>query len=223
MTERDYRAEYITSVTTDPRWADLAPRLVYIVQDAVTTDQESVFYELYVTGEYAFDPASEGPDLTSRRDLQIEAAADLRWDGETSVDVDGWYAAAEDWLTRLATLASTPTVEARFTNLTPHPVCVYDGDQVVTDIPASGTVARLTEDVRVAEPIGGIRATTVTIGSVTGLPDPQDGVTYIVSMPLLMGMAAAGIDRPDVVYPFGQVRDDQGRIIGCRSLARIAR
>jgi hypothetical protein len=43
-------------------------------------------------------------------------------------------------------------------------------------------------------------------------------------MPLAMRAAAVGRyrHRGDIVYPFGQVRDAAGRIIGCRSLARIA-
>jgi hypothetical protein len=106
-----------------------------------------------------------------------------------------------------------------FVNLTPHPVTLFDyRDEVVLTIPASGTAARLAET-----PVDdGQCRTVVSLGEPIGLPDPVDGTTYIVSMPLLMGMAAAGIDRPDCRYPYGQVRDVGGRIMGCRSLARLS-
>lgn len=112
----------------------------------------------------------------------------------------------------------------RFINLTPHAVNVIaeDGTQILA-LPPSGTVARLEESAIPASDYCGINHTVVKLGSVTGLPEPAEGVIYIASMPLLMGMRAAGIERPDVVYPYGQVRDGSGRIIGCRSLASIAR
>jgi len=107
-------------------------------------------------------------------------------------------------------------------NLTPHPVTVFDGDTPILTIPPSGTVARLTETATEAPPIGGVAVTSVRLGKTTGLPEQQDGVTYIVSMPLLMGvMTSATWQRRDLVYPYGQVRDADGRIIGCRGLARI--
>ncbi|AXH95958.1 hypothetical protein DV701_07330 [Ornithinimicrobium avium] len=52
-------------------------------------------------------------------------------------------------------------------------------------------------------------------GSTTGLPAPEEGVVYLVSR--LMAMA---IERDDVVFPFDEHRDEQGRVDGCRALAR---
>lgn len=115
-------------------------------------------------------------------------------------------------------------------NLTPHPVTIYDGggDQVITTIPPDGHSLRLEEvvtpgrgDLLEDDVPGGIPVVHVALGGVDQMPPVVEGTTYIVSMPLLMGLAALGIDRPDMVYPYGQVRDGQGRIIGCRSLARI--
>ena len=111
-------------------------------------------------------------------------------------------------------------VEDGLVNLTPHAVAVYADDQPIVSVPASGVVARLDEMTTADGVIAGIPAVTVDLGNVTGLPVPAEGATYIVSMPTLMGLAAAG-SRPDCYYPFGQVRDDRGRIIGCRSLARV--
>jgi len=121
----------------------------------------------------------------------------------------------------------------KYVNLTPHAVTVMDKDgATILSVPPSGTVARLSETaqpapvwregVRADRVEDGVPYTLVILGEVSGLPEPQDGVIYIGSMPLLMGMMAAQIQRSDVVYPYGQVRDSEGRIIGCRSLATLA-
>jgi hypothetical protein len=137
---------------------------------------------------------------------------------------EGWIPTGRDVQTIHSDGSSTYMEEVqRFVNLTPHAVTIYGpDDQTTTTIPTSGTVARLAETTEPSDAIGAIPTVTVHLGQVDGLPAAEDGTTYVVSMPLLMGMAAAGIDRPDCVYPFGQVRDAQGRIIGCRQLARIA-
>jgi hypothetical protein len=106
-------------------------------------------------------------------------------------------------------------------NLTPHDVTVYDGDQIVMTVRPSGTVARLAETATPDGVVAGVPGTVVTLGAIEGLPAPDGETTYVVSMPLLMGALASGVDRADLVYPYGQVRDGQGRIIGCRSLARL--
>jgi hypothetical protein len=114
-----------------------------------------------------------------------------------------------------------------FVNLTPHPIVVFAEDgSVLADIPASGTVARLAETVTEVGVIGNFPLTVVALGDIEGLPEDTADLlaTYVVSMPLAMRAAAVGRyrHRGDIVYPFGQVRDAAGRIIGCRSLARIA-
>jgi len=110
-----------------------------------------------------------------------------------------------------------------FINLTPHQVDIYAGTNKIRAVPASGTVARLTETEIVTEhPETEIEITTVSIGYVVGLPATQPHTMLIVSMPLAMGLRASGQVRDDVVYPYGQVRDPEGRIIGCRGFAKIA-
>jgi hypothetical protein len=109
-----------------------------------------------------------------------------------------------------------------FVNLTPHAVNIYQADGTVTEIPTSGTIARITETAYPAGQIDGIDLTEVALGALDGVPAPTKDTIYIVSMPLLMAAAAMGLDRSDLAYPYGQVRDGQGRIIGCRSLARLS-
>ena len=52
---------------------------------------------------------------------------------------------------------------------------------------------------------------------IEGLPEPKENTIYIVSALV----AGAAKNRDDLVVPNDIVRDDQGRIIGCRSLAKI--
>lgn len=109
-------------------------------------------------------------------------------------------------------------------NLTPHAIHVLGEDnQVVLTLPASGVVARAatsrscvgTVDVDgVAVPVP-VNATS--FGDVTGLPDPQPGVAFVVSAIT----AQAVRDRDDVFIVDDSVRDADGRIIGCRALARV--
>jgi len=61
-----------------------------------------------------------------------------------------------------------------------------------------------------------------TYGEIEGLPDPQPGVVYIVSMVVRQAAQAQG--RTDVVSPDtspqGAIRDEQGRIIAVRGFVR---
>lgn len=107
-----------------------------------------------------------------------------------------------------------------YINGTPHDVTIQavEGDILV---PPSGTVYRLAE---VANPSGfdinGVQYANVMLGSAEpALPAQKSGVVHIVSMPLAMALLASGQWRPDVVYPYDMIRDDRGRITGCRKLA----
>jgi len=107
-------------------------------------------------------------------------------------------------------------------NVTPHPVVIYgQGDTVLADIPASGVIARIAETVTPCPAVDGLPGSLVTLGEIEGLPEPVEGTWVIVSMPLAMAALAARSTRADLVYPYGQVRDGGGRIIGCRSLGTI--
>lgn len=107
-------------------------------------------------------------------------------------------------------------------NLTPHPLTLIgqDGAVLLTQAP-DGPMARCAEDRRELGAVtlqdgASVPLRSVGFGAVTGLPAPRDGVLYVVSR----ATAEAATGRDDVVYPDEQVRDDDGRIIGCRALAR---
>lgn len=105
-------------------------------------------------------------------------------------------------------------------NLTTHAVSVHNDDGVVASWEPSGDFARLVErrtgrghlDGHPVVPVVGVWYAD----SVEGLPDLTPGTVYIVSRVL-----AAAVRRHDLYFPFGEVRDAEGRIIGCRALGQF--
>lgn len=56
-----------------------------------------------------------------------------------------------------------------------------------------------------------------TYGEVEGLPEPEAGTIYVVS-----ALTAQAVpERVDVYITDDAVRDDAGRVIGCRGLAHV--
>lgn len=102
-------------------------------------------------------------------------------------------------------------------NLTPHAInFVKEGGEIVRTVEPSGIIARLTtENVKIGE-VDDIPVTDIRYGEIEGLPDPKEGVIYVVS-----SLVAQRCVREDVFIPNDSVRDDKGRIIGCKSLGRI--
>ena len=104
-------------------------------------------------------------------------------------------------------------------NLTPHDITIRleDGDRI---IPASGTVARVTTSQVPAGTVDGIPVSAQTFGQIEGLPDPQDGVVFVVSAIVLAAAKEAG--RTDVVAPdtARAIRDDAGRIVAVPGLVK---
>lgn len=106
----------------------------------------------------------------------------------------------------------------KLVNLTPHEITVYDaaGESVLQVIPSSG-MARAAQTREPLDSINGIPVSKTGYGVVEGLPDQRDGVVYIVSV--LTAQAAP--DRTDLYITDELVRDDTGRILGCKALAQI--
>lgn len=96
-----------------------------------------------------------------------------------------------------------------FINLTPHTVNIVNGPS----IPSTGIARCSTTSTNVGEHEG-ITLTCVTYGAVEGLPEPQEGVIYIVSALV----RAAVPNRRDVASPGELARDSAGNVIGCRNL-----
>ena len=77
----------------------------------------------------------------------------------------------------------------KFINLTPHTINLTNGAAYA----ASGQVARVANN---HTPFDADGVATIEWGEVTGLPEPQDGVIYIVS-----ALVAQAAKRDDVVSP----------------------
>lgn len=104
-------------------------------------------------------------------------------------------------------------------NLTPHAINFVDGDgNAVLTVAPSGDLARVSSQTVTIGDCDGIPITTTWFGAVVGLPDRQDGTGFIVSSLVAQRVP----DRDDVFIPSDSVRDDAGRIIGCRSLGRVS-
>lgn len=108
-----------------------------------------------------------------------------------------------------------------YINLTPHEVVIRDHDDILTTYPTSGSVARIVEGATGEPSPDGHRRVVVRLGDLAGLPASRDGIAYIVSMPCAMALAAAGVRRTDVVYPYELYRDEAGRVLGAHMFARI--
>lgn len=100
-------------------------------------------------------------------------------------------------------------------NLTPHDITIVDGNgDIQTTIPKSGTVARVAMKRVWTDCINGIGLYETQLGEVQDLPEREEGIRYIVSA--LVRTAVP--DRVDLFSPGELVRDDAGRVIGCRGL-----
>ena len=106
-------------------------------------------------------------------------------------------------------------------NLTPHEVKVLDADNgVVATFPSVGMARARQNDVPVGD-IESIPVVETEFGEVTGLPEPTEDVVYIVSIITVKAASAHGRSTDDLLITSQAVRDDQGRIIGCRAFARV--
>ena len=115
-------------------------------------------------------------------------------------------------------------------NLTPHAIIVFSAvtGETVAEIPPYGLIARVEKASRqidaeiVAIPEFGddgerweynVPIMASSLSAVSGLPNEQAGVRFIVSAQVRVACA----DRFDLVSPADLVRDDAGNVIGCRS------
>ena len=103
-----------------------------------------------------------------------------------------------------------------FVNLTPHALNVFDGDVEVLTIAPSGTVARCTQKDVLDTELDGVKIFKQEFGDVVDLPEPQNGVMFVVSRLV----ASAAVGRDDLLVPGALKRNDQGQPVGCMGLAR---
>jgi len=108
----------------------------------------------------------------------------------------------------------------KFVNLCGHEIVVITkAGRTVVIAKGTGTPCRVATS-RVPMPSIGlddgdeIETSSPNFGDVTGLPDREADVTYLVS-----GVVAARVqNRPDVYSPGELLRDDKGQPTGCKGL-----
>lgn len=97
-------------------------------------------------------------------------------------------------------------------NLTPHSINIIGGPT----FEPSGEIARISSTNENAGEMvvngESIPLITQEFGEVVGLPEEKEGTLFIVS-----GLIFSNSDRNDLLVPGEQVRDDKGRVIGCKS------
>lgn len=102
-------------------------------------------------------------------------------------------------------------------NLTPHAITFIVRGNESLIIEPSGKVARVSFESKQINTIDGIPVMQNVYGDIVDLPSPQENTIYLVSSIV----ASRCTNRDDVYIPNDSIRDGQGRIIGCQSLARV--
>lgn len=98
-------------------------------------------------------------------------------------------------------------------NLTPHALNIFDGN-TIHEIAPSGNVARVAQNRETLDNVAGLPVTRSTFGKIEGLPKPRNNTIYVVS-----GLVLSRTTRQDVFAPGEGIRDENGRIIGCKGLS----
>ena len=111
----------------------------------------------------------------------------------------------------------------KIVNKTPHPVVLVleDGAKITLE-PVLPTPRVSSSSVKTANYVvtdsDGVKHEIMreapVFGEVVDLPEPQEGVLYIVSMLV----AARASNRTDLVSPGRQLRNEAGQVIGCAGL-----
>lgn len=107
----------------------------------------------------------------------------------------------------------------KWKNLTPHPIHIYDGGELMLTIPSHGVARCAVEEESFGKDENSIPLIGMKFGQVEGLPAPAPApdTGYIVSA--IVANAARAQGRMDVAVPARLVRNEAGIIVGCSALA----
>ena len=104
----------------------------------------------------------------------------------------------------------------RIRNFTPHSINIVGENGEVLKTFESEGLARVSSEEKVVEVVDGIPMSETTFGAVEGLPSEEEDTLLIVSRLVLSQCP----DWKDLRAPGMQVRDEEGHVIGCKTLAR---
>jgi len=99
-------------------------------------------------------------------------------------------------------------------NKTPHNVNIIVNGEIVKTFHPSGDIIRVEQEILPEDDIEGIPITRSIFGKVEDLPEFYPGTFYIVSQMVKNALPM----RKDLLVPVETVRNEEGIIIGCRSL-----
>jgi hypothetical protein len=118
--------------------------------------------------------------------------------------------------------------DIKLVNMTPHKIVVFasaDAAEPSVVVEPSGQVARVSATTKQEYSTlwveYGFPTVRVTFGEVTGLPESQDDVAYIVSGMVLDAVGKKQPDRHDIYAPGELLRGPDGQPRGCIGLRGI--
>lgn len=107
-------------------------------------------------------------------------------------------------------------------NLTPHDITLITDEKAIV-FPSKGIArARQIEAPAGVEELAlgvFIPVVKISYGALEGLPEPRDGVRYIVSFITAMAAMAHGRSTDDLLMTADLVRDEEGQITGCKKFS----
>ena len=124
-------------------------------------------------------------------------------------------------ISRAAEAARKEPIMATIKNLTPHTVSIINEDGTVKAAFPSEGIARASQTAEHVGELDGIELVSMKFGATEDLPAPEDGIYYIVSVITANAAKAEGRTTSDLVITADPVRDDSGRIIGCKRFALV--
>lgn len=108
-------------------------------------------------------------------------------------------------------------MKVKVINKTPHDITIVDSNGIIIKVypPNPSALIRLNAKTNIVGvlPDGTFLSKTV-FGDPEGLPEFKEGTFYIVSQLVKSALP----ERTDLLVPAEMIRDDEGKIIGCKSL-----
>ena len=106
-------------------------------------------------------------------------------------------------------------------NLTPHLITMVNAEgKVLRTFPSEGIARATQSNIQVGD-LDGIPVMETSFGKTIDLPEFQEDTFLIVSVITANAAKANGRTTCDLLLTTDTVRDESGRIVGCRAFARI--